>query len=64
MFPAGTRGNNEDDEDGNPSTIFVPLKGQSKVEMDISHEADKWAPIEDPETKERYLLKKQAINKA
>ena len=38
--PTDTRGDDERDEDGNPSAVFVPSEGQEKTEIAIPQEGD------------------------
>lgn len=40
MFATDSRGNDEDKENGNPSTFFVPAGGQERVEVVILDDND------------------------
>ena len=41
VFRADSRGDDEDDEDGNPSTFFVPTGGRRRAEVVIPSENDR-----------------------
>jgi hypothetical protein len=53
--PTDTRGDGEDDECGNPSTIFIPSEEQGNAEAVITQERGQYAPVENLDATKGYL---------